>query len=469
MTSRRSLLLFCLMAGLGLPLRPVVHANDETSPPATPVTEGAETAAQRGWRLLTTKNYVPADFTEAVFNDLWTVWPEPQRQQAAEATPEERRRMAFERYGLLERPESAGSGPPLGYTSDGQGGWAMNCLACHTGSVEGQLVLGSGNSLFNLETLTDDIRLAKKARGLAPRHMEFGRARMPLGTTRGTTNAVMFGVALWSLRDLELNPRLNLRLPSFVHHDMDAPAFWNVSRKRLLYCEGSAEKGPRPLLQFVLVPQNSGDKIKSWEGEFADILAWIESLAPPVYPGSIDRDLAAVGQRVFEANCVRCHGPQGPGTKSPEKVIPLAEIGTDPVRLHALSDEFRQTMHKGWFGEYGKSEYNLEPTGYVAPPLNGIWASAPYFHNGSVPTLWHLLHPEQRPVVWRRTLHGYDHARMGLEIQAFDDLPADVQRADDRREYFDTRLKGKSAGGHLFVNELTADEKQAVLEYLKTL
>jgi hypothetical protein len=126
-------------------------------------------------------------------------------------------------------------------------------------------------------------------------------------------------------------------------------------------------------------------------------------------------------------------------------------------------------MHKSWFGDYGKHEYNLEPTGYVAPPLNGIWASAPYFHNGSVPTLWHLLHPEQRPVVWRRTLYGYDHPKLGLEVEVFEELPAGVQRADERREYFDTRKKGKSAEGHLFVNELTEDEKRAVLEYLKTL
>jgi mono/diheme cytochrome c family protein len=474
MTSRRRQLLLCLPLLWGM-----VGSRDcgaaepaRAAPtPAAPNQEAVEgeTPAERGFRLVTTKPYVPADFPEAVFEDLWTVWPEPLKQQAADASPAERRRLAFERYGLMERPGSEGAGPPLGYTSDGKGGWAMNCLACHTGSVEGKVVLGAGNSLFNLETLTDDIRLAKQARGLAPRHMEFGRSRMPLGTTRGTTNAVMFGVALWGLRDLELNPRLNLRLPSFVHHDMDAPAFWNVSRKRLLYCEGSAEKGPRPLLQFTLVPQNSGEKIKSWEGEFADILAWIESLQPPPYTGSIDGSLATVGKQVFEANCVRCHGPQGPGTKSPEKMIPLAEIGTDPVRLHSLSDDFRQSMHKSWFGDYGKHEYNLEPTGYVAPPLNGIWASAPYFHNGSVPTLWHLLHPEQRPVVWRRTLYGYDHPKLGLEVEVFEELPAGVQRADERREYFDTRKKGKSAEGHLFVNELTEDEKRAVLEYLKTL
>lgn len=469
MTLRLHLLLLCpLVLSGGLGDRPCSAAEPARAMPTPTAVEG-ETPAERGFRLVTTKPYVPADFPEALFNDLWTVWPESLKQQAADASPSERRRLAFERYGLMERPGSEGSGPPLGYTSDGKGGWAMNCLACHTGSVEGRVVLGAGNSLFNLETLTDDIRLAKHARGLAPRHMEFGRSRMPLGTTRGTTNAVMFGVALWGLRDLELNPRLNLRLPGFVHHDMDAPAFWNVSRKRLLYCEGSAEKGPRPLLQFTLVPQNSGETIKSWEGEFADILGWIESLQPPPYTGAIDSSLAAVGKQAFETHCVRCHGPQGPGLKSPEKMIPIAEIGTDPVRLHSLSDDFRQSMHKSWFGDYGKHEYNLEPTGYVAPPLNGIWASAPYFHNGSVPTLWHLLHPEQRPVVWRRSLHGYDHQKLGLEIEALEELPSTVQRADERREYFDTRKKGKSAAGHLFVNDLTEEEKRAVLEYLKTL
>jgi hypothetical protein len=66
-------------------------------------------------------------------------------------------------------------------------------------------------------------------------------------------------------------------------------------------------------------------------------------------------------------------------------------------------------------------------------------------------------------------LYGYDHQKLGLEVETLEELPAGVQRADERREYFDTRKKGKSAEGHLFVNELTEDEKRAVLEYLKTL
>jgi hypothetical protein len=101
--------------------------------------------------------------------------------------------------------------------------------------------------------------------------------------------------------------------------------------------------------------------------------------------------------------------------------------------------------------------------------LDGIWASAPYLHNGSVPTLWHLLHPDERPTIWTRTEDGYDQSRVGLEATALEKLPATVTTAADRRRYFDTRLPGKSSAGHLFPNELSEDEKLAVLEYLKTL
>ena len=118
---------------------------------------------------------------------------------------------------------------------------------------------------------------------------------------------------------------------------------------------------------------------------------------------------------------------------------------------------------------YGKDPVILDPKGYVAPPLNGIWASAPYFHNGSVPTLWHVLHPETRPAGWKRTEEGYDQKRIGLEVTEFEKIPADITLGSERRTYFDTRPPGKSAAGHLFPNALNEAEKRAVLEYLKSL
>lgn len=429
----------------------------------------AETPAERGYRWLTTKPYLPPDFDQDVFDNLWKIWPQPLREKAQEATPAERRRMAFSRYGLIERPGSDGTGTALGYVADGHGGWVMNCLACHSGKVAGRAVPGVPNSNYALQTLTDDVRIIKLQQGKPLSHLELGSIEIPLGQTIGTTNAVMFGVALGALRDKDLNFVRNRPAPAFVHHDMDAPPYWNVRRKTHLYADGFAARGHRLLLQFVMLPRNSGETLKSWEPDFKDILAWIESLEAPQYPWEIDRPLASQGQTAFEKTCARCHGTYGERATYPNKIVPLETVRTDPLRLHSLTREYRQAMQDGWIGEYGRKEYVVDPQGYLAPPLNGVWASAPYLHNGAVPTLWHLLHPDERPIVWKRTEDGYDPARVGLEITTFEAVPATVKTAAARREYFDTRLKGKSAAGHLFPNELTDDEKRAVLEYLKTL
>ena len=111
----------------------------------------------------------------------------------------------------------------------------------------------------------------------------------------------------------------------------------------------------------------------------------------------------------------------------------------------------------------------VSPKGYTAPPLYGVWASAPYLHNGSVPTLWSLFHADQRPIVWTRTEDGYDTKRVGLEVSELADVPADLASAEQRRHYFDTRIPGKSSAGHEFPEQLSEQEKTAVIEYLKTL
>jgi mono/diheme cytochrome c family protein len=300
-------------------------------------------------------------------------------------------------------------------------------------------------------------------------HMDLGSLKMPLGHSRGTTNSVVFGVALGALRDKDLNLRRDLPPPKLVHHDMDAPPFWNVCRKQRIYADGFAVKSPRLLLQFVMLPGNSGATLRGWEGNFRDVLAWIESLDAPHYPWEIDRSLAENGRIAFEQKCARCHGTYGKNANYPERIVPIDEVQTDPVRLNSLTSEYRRGMRESWFGNYGREAYVEVPGGYVAPPLNGVWATAPYLHNGSIPTLWHLLHPAERPAVWKRTEDGYDQANIGLEVTTFEKVPAEVTTAVEKREYFDTHLTGKSSSGHMFPDDLNEDEKRAVLEYLKTL
>jgi hypothetical protein len=429
----------------------------------------AESPPERGYHTLTTKAFLPPDFDQDIFDNLWKTWPGELRDRAERATPAERRRMTFSRYGLMERPGSDGTETALGYLSDGNGGWVMNCLACHTGKVAGRVILGLPNSHFALETLTEEVRLLKLKMGKPLTHLDLGSLKIPLGQSRGTTNSVIFGVALGALRDKDLNLRSDVPPPKLLHHDVDAPPFWNVRRKKHIYSDGFAVKSPRLLLQFVMLPRNSGATLRGWEPDFRDILSWMESLDPPRYPWEIDRPLANSGRIAFEQTCARCHGTYGDNASYPELIVPIERVQTDPVRLASLTTKHRRGMRESWFGDYGREAYIENPGGYVAPPLDGIWATAPYLHNGSVPTLWHLLHPGQRPTVWKRTEDGFDQAKVGLEVTTFENVPAQATSASEKREYFDTHLTGKSAAGHPFPDELSDDEKHAVLEYLKTL
>jgi mono/diheme cytochrome c family protein/cytochrome c553 len=427
-----------------------------------------ESPAQRGYRLLTTRPYLPPDFDQEVFDELWRTWEEPSRTRAASASLEERRQMAFSRYGLTPSPDRKGP-VALQYVDNGQGGWVMNCLACHGGKVAGQVIPGLPNSHYALQTLTEEVLETKIRLQKQPARMDLGSMFMPLGGSNGTTNAVMFGVVLMAHRDAQLNVHPEYPRPAMLHHDHDAPPWWNVRKKSRLYADGFAANDHRALMQFLLIPQNGPEKFAEWEQDYKDIRAWIETIEPPAYPFEIDRELAATGELAFRRVCSECHGTYGPEESYPERIVPIDLVGTDRARLDALSPQQRAGYESSWFSYFGKTTAIHDPQGYVAPPLDGVWASAPYFHNGSVPTLWHVLHPAERPALWLRTEDGYDRQRVGFEITSFERFPRDAATPKARRRFFDTRRFGKSAGGHNFPDQLTAEEKQAVLEYLKTL
>lgn len=427
-------------------------------------------SAARGYENLRTHAYLPPDLDDEVFSELWKVWTEPERSAAEAANPRDRRRLTFSYYGLIADPNDGdGTRSAIGYIVDQRGDWTMNCLACHGGKVAGRVIPGLPNSHTALQTLSDDIRAIKITQGKPLSHLDLGSIQMPLNITDGTTNAVVFGIALGAFRNPDMTVDLTRTLPKLLHHDVDAPPFWNVRKKASLYADGFAPKTARPLMQFILLPRVTPEQLNRWEPEFGEILAWIESVEVPKYPFAIDTALAARGESLFNANCSRCHGTYGPQGKYEQQVIPLDDVETDGLRLQSLTPEHRNWMKKGWLSRYGQDHVEVDPDGYVAPPLDGIWASAPYFHNGSVPTLWHVLNKDARPIVWKRTEDGYDQRKVGLEIQTFDKIPDAAKAPSQRRRYFDTKLSGKSAKGHRFPDVLNEDERNAVLEYLKTL
>lgn len=432
--------------------------------------QSADPTPADGYRILRAHQYLPPDFDREVFRELWTVWPEPERSAAERAAPSERRKLTFSYYGLMHAPdEQSDDAAPLGYVDDGRGGWVMNCLTCHGGKVAGRVIPGLPNTHLALQTLVEDVRSVKLRLKKPLAHLDLASVNIPFGQTIGTTNSVVFGIVLGTFRQPDMSVDLARKLPPLLHHDMDAPPYWNVRKKRTLYIDGFSPNTHRPLMQFMLLPRNSKETVYGWEDDFRAIQAWIHSVPVPKYPGPIDAALADTGRTVFTAHCARCHGSYGPDGRYEQRTIPITEIGTDRTRFDALTPAHRQWMKDGWMSNFGRDEVIVDSPGYVAPPLDGLWASAPYFHNGAVPTVWHVLHPDQRPVVWKRTEDGYDHTRLGLEVQTFEGLPTDVKHPAHRRRFFDTRMPGKSAAGHDYPAALTEEERRSLLEYLKTL
>jgi mono/diheme cytochrome c family protein len=429
--------------------------------------------AARGYRLLLEKPFVPPYFDQETVDNVWRAWPASLRSIAAKASPEERRQMTFERYGLTGRPRSNiapidDPKKPLQFVVDDDGHWTPNCFTCHGGRLLADPYPGVPNTEYALQTMIQETRLTKLRLRKSMMTIDLGAFVMPLGSTVGTTNAVIFGVALAADRDADLNLRPSTEPPHYVHHDMDAPPWWHFRKKSRLYLDGFAAKGHRPLMQFALDPSNGPEKFIQWEEDFRDIFAYMESLEAPKYPFAINRNLAADGRVAFERVCAECHGTYGAQETYPHRIVPIDEIGTDRARFIALTDKHRAAYAQNWFSHYGKKEVITAPGGYMAPPLDGIWASAPYFHNGSVPTLWHVLEVANRPAVWRRNPASYDRARVGFEITEFTEMPT-VHGVSEKRRYFDTGRFGKSAAGHRFPEALSDLEKKAVLEYLKTL
>ncbi|MEM8681080.1 MAG: hypothetical protein AAGF97_17175, partial [Planctomycetota bacterium] len=210
--------------------------------------------AERGYRLLTEKVYLPSDFDQETFDNIHRVWPTELRKKAEQASPAERRQMAFDRYGLSSRPHDPSK--PLQYVVAENGNWSLSCFACHGGRLLDTPYPGLPNRDLELETLTEEVRLTKMLLGKTLSGMDIGSLIMPLGTTRGTTNAVNFGIVLMAYRDADLNVHEDRERPPMVHHDMDAPPWWHFSKKPKIYVDGYADKGARGLMQMLMVPEN---------------------------------------------------------------------------------------------------------------------------------------------------------------------------------------------------------------------
>ncbi len=206
-----------------------------------------------------------------------------------------------------------------------------------------------------------------------------------------------------------------------------------------------------------------------------DVMKFISRFNSPPFPGEIDLIKADLGKSIFKKNCQSCHGKyEGTAGRNtlvsfPNKLIPLSKINTDSVRAVAITYDNLKMLNKIELGKYLDAKVNR---GYVAPILSGAWATAPYLHNGSIPTLWHLMHPEMRPEKFYVGGHQLDYEKVGVKGEMKDGV---YQYEEGYKnwagfEVYNTKEAGMSNSGHTEqFRKLTEEEKDRLIEFIKTL
>lgn len=429
-------------------------------PLATIRAEDAD-AARRGEKALLTKCYAPPTMTRRAYDEAWKQWG--LKEKPADYDQQYRRR-----YGLHEAPYDNG-GLPMGLRpaplAFGFGkGVSMDCMVCHGGSIAGKSYVGLGNSVLDYQAFYEEMSAAD---GRAP------RTPFRFCNVRGTNEAGGMAVYLLGYREPNLDRRLH-RLDLDLKDDLceDVPAWWLLKKKKTMYYTGGSDtRSVRSLMQFMMSPLNSATDIQKAETDFKDIRAYLLTLTPPKYPLPINRSLAEKGEELFQTNCAHCHGSYGAKWSYPNKVVPIDKIGTDRRRFDGITQKFAAYYAKSWFNR----DYPIhESIGYQAPPLDGIWATAPYLHNGSVPTVYHVLNSKVRPKIFTRSfrtdLDAYDAEKLGWKVQVMPSKP-DASKLSplEYRKIYDTSAIGRGNDGHTYGDKLSEDERKAVIEYLKTL
>jgi hypothetical protein len=372
--------------------------------------------------------------------------------------------------------------------------WTVNCLTCHTAEIDGITYFGAGTKVFDDKWLGDSLKVltSERWRRLLP-GTPAGRAMAADANrilnshhhdkidslTRGRSTAFAA-----SHVELYMRPHGG-RMPrtgDVARGDAKTPPLWHTAAKMPVgrwYSDGSFH-GPVPMMAssmelekdrpFDALVETVLPRIRA---EFASV---IRHLRPPPYPYAIDRSLAEAGKVLFysrEMGCARCHGDyDGRGNVRWPGVH--KDVGTDNARRAVVSDGFIDAFNGSPLAAEGAL---VKSGGYAATPLTGVWANFPYLHNGSVPTLYHLLGPAtERPRIFSvMAARRFDRERVGQRLHAGqpDDSPDQAEllrRFGADRDWFNTSREGSDNGGHDVWPRIRTDaNRRALIEYLKTL
>lgn len=459
---------------------------------------------------------------------------------------------------------NGGSGElPFGFRQrkDAAGNWTgmigtISCASCHVGQMG---VEEDGAGLGTLYGVGNSNRTEAG--------FQRGQSDAVTGFERG-----LLTVADWDSVDISPNPA-KYPATHFPSVQDTPSWWNTGSRTRKFFDGGTAMDSLRiDLAGGAIASAPTGAGRRAYIDRYAQSAqSWVESLKSPDYPGEIDTALAEQGAVLFHAknlwlepenasmprppggngSCASCHGAYSPQfVNDPQfladpalagiaaHIAPKAVIRTDAYRADQLAGIFADVWETTWWAYPEGSPGYVDPAlktpeqeraddsldadrpvgacgwrpgtiGYLAPPLHGVWASAPYLHNGAVPTVEAVLDSAKRPTFWRRqirsvggisgfdtSLDAYDFEGMGwkhdilgciqdspdnfLACTPYRDAATIAEMASgtpprpaastaDTRNIVNTKRHANGNGGHEFTDVLTAEERRAIIEYLKTL
>lgn len=403
----------------------------------------------------------------------------------------------------------------------------ISCAACHSADLFGVKVLGltnrfpRANEFFHVgKKMLDntpsfafravfgpskeDILVFKKAKK-AIRHVEVIKP-LALGLD---TSLAQTGLSLSRRGDDEYAARIPFRA-SFpkanrlrhVPADSKPAVWWNLKYKTRWLSDGSIISGNPIHTNFLWNEIGRGVDLKELESwltnnkkAIKELTAFVFSAKAPRYnnffPGDIDIERAKRGEKLFLKNCAGCHGKYekgwSQGLETYERQIattkvwyhketPVIDVGTDPYRREGMKYFYKDLNRLKISKTIGTV---VEPQdGYVPPPLVGIWARWPYFHNNSAPTLFDVLTPDfKRPKFYvsvpaQDKERDFDRHKNGYPAPELVRMPY----RKDKEYFFDATKKGTSNQGHTEMmldkqgrEKFSEQEKYELIEFLKTL
>lgn len=423
-------------------------------------------------------------------------------------------RLDYRAFGFLYRSDDKGHQEdlPIGISKRNVQGvdlvW-FNCAVCHTGTyrlsegTERVVVPGmpannldlyafirfvleaAADERLNAETLFTAMQQAGASFGFAERklweYLVIPRTREGLIERRSRLIEFIAGAKPWGPGRVDtFNPyklyqmkmTLGALAPGERHGATDFPSIFNQKprgdQKMELHWDGNNSSLAERNLSAAV---GAGVTVESVDHKAIERVAdWLGTLRPPPSPHRPDPAAVARGRQIYAATCAACHGYQGESGyvfEGPRlgKVEPIATIGTDPGRLDAYTEAFRQRQLAELFaGTPYQFKFFVKTNGYANVPLDGLWLRGPYLHNGSVPTLRDLLRRlDERPAAFVRGIDVVDGKNGGFQSPrcAPDDRPT-------QGFCYDTSIPGNGNSGHAYGTNLTATEKDDVLAYLLT-